>query len=674
MRLPSDFHVDTTDAPLEPERQAQEAMLSALGGAPDKIAFDGQIHRFKIEGDKGTQKAGWYIFYGDRIPAGAFGNWRTDFSQKWHANAGHELTEAERASIEESCRRAQAIRDAERKERNRRAAETCQKIWEGAPVAPENHPYLQAKKIKPHGLRVTGDGRLIMPIYTGADITSLQYIGADGKKEFHGGGAVAGGYFRILGDTATRYIVEGFATGASVHEATGAEVWVALNAGNLSKVGEWLREHMPEDTFVFVGDNDESGTGQAKAKTAAEAIGARVVIPPNIGDANDYAASGKDLKALLLGKEACPMRYWWELCESPNPIRWLIEGWIPRESQVMLLGTSGVGKSFVALDMALSIACPQVAGWHGCNIRHAPVVYLAGEGEPGVAKRLCAWKLEHPEVPAKTGDLIIRPLAIILDNEGDTEISALIREINDMRVAPAMIVIDPTIRFMAGDENKAQDVMKLLQACSKLYQVFSCTVMLVHHTGLLDSAQKRARGSSAWRAAQDSEMVVGDMSEEGEGLISLTQTKSKDSVCQAPITFERVSVNLPGWVNEFGRQETSCVLRQVDRSNILSKDDEPKLTKNQSFAWQTFYKACHTAGIQNGQKQFIGVTRDAWRDVFLEMSDASNLSAKKMAFKRAVETLLKKDLICEENGVFKLSGFASDIVAQGISMSLNKNG
>lgn len=671
MKLPSDFHVDATDAPLEPERQAQEAMLKALGGAPDKIAFDGQIHRFKIEGDKGTQKAGWYIFYGDRIPAGAFGNWRTDFSQKWHANAGHELTEAERASIEESCKRAQAIRDAERKERNRRAAETCQKIWEGAPVAPENHPYLQAKKIKPHGLRVTGDGRLIMPIYTGADITSLQYIGADGKKEFHGGGAVAGGYFRIPGDAATRYIVEGFATGASVHEATGAEVWVALNAGNLSKVGEWLRAHWPDDTFVFVGDNDESGTGQAKAKTAAEAIGARVVIPPNIGDANDYAASGKDLKALLLGKEACPMRYWWELCESPNPIRWLIEGWIPRESQVMLLGTSGVGKSFVALDMALSIACPQVTGWHGCNIRHAPVVYLAGEGEPGVAKRLCAWKCEHPEVPAKTGDLIIRPLAIILDNELNAGISTLISEIKLMEIAPAMIVIDPTIRFMAGDENKAQDVMKLLQACSRLYQEFSCTVMLVHHTGLLDSAQKRARGSSAWRAAQDSEMVVGD---EGEAFISLTQTKSKDSVSQEPVIFERVSVNLPGWVNEFGRQETSCILRQIDSSCIPAKDeDEPKLTKAQSFAWQTFYKACNTVGIQNEQKQFIGVTRKAWQDVFFEMNEASSPGAKKVAFTRAVEALLKCNLIREEKGVFKFSGFASGIAEQGVNASLGND-
>lgn len=671
MKLPSDFHVDITGAPLEPERQAREAMLNALGGAPDKIAFDGQIHRFKIEGDKGTQKAGWYIFYSDRILAGAFGNWRTDFSQKWHASVTHDLTAAELASIEESCRRAQAIRDAERKERNRRAAETCQKIWEGAPVAPENHPYLQAKKIKPHGLRATGDGRLIMPIYTGADLTSLQYIGADGKKEFHGGGAVAGGYFRIPGDTATRYIVEGFATGASVHEATGAEVWVALNAGNLSKVGEWLREKMPDAALVFVGDNDESGTGQAKAKAAAEAIGARVVIPPDVGDANDYAASGKDLKALLLGKEACPMRYWWELYETPNPIRWLIEGWIPRESQVMLLGTSGVGKSFVALDMALSVACPQVARWHGCNIRHAPVVYLAGEGEPGVAKRLCAWKREHPEVPSKTGDLIIRPLAIILDNEFNTGINTLISEIKLMEIAPAMIVIDPTIRFMAGDENKAQDVMKLLQACSRLHQEFSCTVMLVHHTGLLDSAQKRARGSSAWRAAQDSEMVV---SNEGESLISLAQTKSKDSVSQAPIIFERVSVNLPGWVNEFGRQETSCVLRQVDLSCIAAKEEEEsKLTKAQSFAWQTFYKACNTVGIQNEQKQFIGVTRDAWRDVFYRMSDATNLNAKKIAFRRAVDALLKRDLICEDNGVFKLSGFASEITTLGVGISLSKN-
>ena len=176
-------------------------MLEALEATPNEVSLDGRLHRFKVEGDSGTEKTGWYVLHEDGVPAGAFGDWRRDITRKWHASLLADLSEEACALMEEYCRRAQELRDEETKKRRKRAAETCSEIWKSAPEANVEHSYLQRKKIENHGLRMTGDGRLIMPIYIGTKLSSLQYIRPDGRKEFHYGGEIGGGYFHIPAST-----------------------------------------------------------------------------------------------------------------------------------------------------------------------------------------------------------------------------------------------------------------------------------------------------------------------------------------------------------------------------------------------------------------------------------------------------------------------------------------
>ena len=72
--LPTGWN-DTTQHSDPPEQQALDAILSAdLGAELDRVELDGRIHRFKVRGDKSREKSGWYKSYGDRMPAGAFGN------------------------------------------------------------------------------------------------------------------------------------------------------------------------------------------------------------------------------------------------------------------------------------------------------------------------------------------------------------------------------------------------------------------------------------------------------------------------------------------------------------------------------------------------------------------------------------------------------------------------
>ena len=633
MKLPADWNMNV-DAP-SPDRQAREAILEALGSAPDEISLDGRLHRFKVEGDTGTEKTGWYVLHGDGVPAGAFGDWRRDISRKWHAVLPPDLSDEDRARIEENCRRAQALRDEETKKRRKRAAETCREIWANAPEANVEHSYLQRKKIENHGLRMTGDGRLIMPIYIGTELSSLQYIRSDGRKEFHYGGEIGGGYFRIPASprpaSDVRFVVEGYATGASVHEATGCEVWVALNAGNLSKVGKFLRENLPNARIVFVGDNDESGVGQKKAREAAEAVGGKVVVPPDRGDANDYAAAGKDLRALLLGTKRwiLPVS---EFCRKPQPIRWLIKNWVQEDALMMAFGAPGAGKTFVVLDMALSIACPQIKDWHGFKVKHGPVVYLAGEGYVGLKARIAGW-MAHKDV----GDANMYVSDESVDLNTPEGVRRTVEEVRSYKVAPKLIVVDTLNRFMVGDENKAQDAKTMLDACAALEREFQCTVILVHHTGVAENAQGRARGSSAWRGAMDIELAV--IKESDEPMVILRQTKNKDAELQSDLVLDQVTVDVPGWFDEDNEQVTTKVM-ELSGSVMGQIEKEKALTKAQHFAIQTYIEAASTLGLLDMEGKFRGLSLDAWREVYYRNSPADNTDAKKKAFQRARNDLV----------------------------------
>ncbi|MCZ7655394.1 MAG: toprim domain-containing protein [Rhodocyclaceae bacterium] len=77
-------------------------------------------------------------------------------------------------------------------------------------------------------------------------------------------------------------MAEGYATGASLHEATGHAVAVAFDCGNLKPVAEALRAKYPEARLIVCADNDqftEGNPGVTKGREAVEAAGAGLAVP-----------------------------------------------------------------------------------------------------------------------------------------------------------------------------------------------------------------------------------------------------------------------------------------------------------------------------------------------------------------------------------------------------------
>ena len=563
---PAEKHIDP------PEVQLIDAIRSAGLEPPDEVLMDGKIHRFK-SGAKGSpghgDKPGWYLVFGDGIPAGRFGCWRAGIEVTWRADVGRKLTHTEEMANAKRLAEAKALRDAALERQHQVASETVEQIWANANAASPEHPYLVAKGIGVHGARITGDGRLVVPLYDQEGvISSLQYIDHQGGKLYHPGGQTGGKFWQLgsLDEPGAIYVAEGFATAATIHETTNRPVVVAYSASNLVPVLGHLRQiYGPIQEIVIVADNDKSGVGQRYAEQACAKHGARMVMPPEPGDANDYAKAGHDLAGLL-----SPAADDWlvpadDFSSQPSPISWLVKRWIQSNALVMVHGPSGGGKTFVVLDWCLRIASSS-PDWCGQKVRPGNVVYLAGEGHHGLRGRIAAWKHQHK--PTKINMWLSRHGCDLNTPAGYHKVAEHIRMLAE---TPQVIVVDTLHRFLAGDENSAQDAKTMLDACGNLMQEFGCSVILVHHTGVSEEAQHRARGSSAWRGALDIEISV--IPAGNNTPMQLVQRKSKDAELASPVYMDLQQVTIPGWYDEDNQPVTSAVVIESQAPAAPSKKD-----------------------------------------------------------------------------------------------------
>jgi putative DNA primase/helicase len=228
----------------DPIEQFRAAIVAAGIVPPKIVSPNGKLHRFASNGDA-RDKAGWYIFHLDGLPAGAFGDFRSDLSSTWRADIDRKLSPQELADCKarvESMRRQREAEDAKVKAEARKEAVA---IWDAARPAPDDHPYLAKKGIAPHGMRVH-EGRLVVPMLDDAGVLhSLHYIAADGAKRFLTGGRVAGCFYQIGEPRGVICVGEGFATMATVHEATGHAAVAAINKSSLLAVAQSFRKRFP---------------------------------------------------------------------------------------------------------------------------------------------------------------------------------------------------------------------------------------------------------------------------------------------------------------------------------------------------------------------------------------------------------------------------------------------
>ena len=259
---------------------------------PPEVVADGALHRFR-SGDERARNGFYRLSVlpargGGEVAFGFVGCWKRGIRERWSSRGEAEIGALKHAQAEVGRKDA---------EKAQKAAAKAEGIWRNAFPADPRHPYLVAKGIGAHRLRQYR-GSLVVPVRRGGELVSLQFIFPDGEKRFLSGGRVEGGYAMIPG-TGDLILAEGFATAASVHEATGQPVAAAFHAGNLAAVAIALRPR------VIAADNDRFTTinGQPRnvgveyATAAAESVGATVAIPPFAGDDPERLSDWNDYRA-----------------------------------------------------------------------------------------------------------------------------------------------------------------------------------------------------------------------------------------------------------------------------------------------------------------------------------------------------------------------------------------
>jgi len=270
--------------------QFRAAMAGAGMVTQDTIIADGTLRRVYVDGDKPGTKNGAYILHLNGKPAGYFEYFPAGLKQTWTLSGKREpLSLLVRRQIESERK----LRNLERKNRQHDSAQKARHIWQLAKLTYDSneHPYLIRKRIKPYIARLY-NGALVIPLFNESrELVNLQFINPDGNKRFLTGGRKKE-CFSVIGDSSKDnklLICEGYATGSSLHEESGLFVMVAMDAGNLEPVAQVARRLFPEYEIIIAGDNDESGIGQEKAKTAALAVAGKYLIPPTPGtDWNDF--------------------------------------------------------------------------------------------------------------------------------------------------------------------------------------------------------------------------------------------------------------------------------------------------------------------------------------------------------------------------------------------------
>lgn len=289
-----------------------------------------------------------------------------------------------------------------------------------------------------------------------------------------------------------------------------------------------------------------------------------------------------------------------QLGDATKNVKWLVKQLIPADACGMLFGASGTFKSFIALDLALHIS--HDLRWCGKRTDGGGVVYVAAEGGAGIYRRVRAWHQHHKLSEPDNFHVCVTPLLLAEEEH----VSSLREAINGLPVKPSLVVVDTLSQTFTGDENSSTDIAAYLRLLNThLRAAFSCTVLVIHHTG--HSASERPRGSSAITANLDF-------------LLGCFRPNPDTLAAQVEVIKQKDGDKLPGQFFELHRE-------------VLDKDEDGEEVSSLTAAWHDAVKACKESALGK-----VGLYAEAIYAYMDEVRHEDDLKA-----------LVRK--LCEENGV-----------------------
>jgi hypothetical protein len=302
-----------------------------------------------------------------------------------------------------------------------------------------------------------------------------------------------------------------------------------------------------------------------------------------------------------------------------EPVKWLIHSVIPVGAFTALYGPPGSFKSFIALDIAESIATGRT--WMGNEvIEQGAVLYICGEGFGGVGARIKACKQHHQTEDGAPIYVIRHQLNLRASVEDFNALMIAIENlVSELGINFKMIIVDTLARaFGGGNENDSADMGAFITACGRIQQIVQdCALMILHHSGKDQS--RGLRGHSSLLGAVDTELELLRFEESMKGLI--TVSKQKDGQDNTRIGFEMVKVELaaPNKSLQIGDPVTSLAVQasELGSYDAMKKDSKSNAGhgKNQVLSLQCLESAIKKNGylklIEGTQRMVVDLMH--WR-------------------------------------------------------------
>lgn len=321
-------------------------------------------------------------------------------------------------------------------------------------------------------------------------------------------------------------------------------------------------------------------------------IGENVTAPRGLhlsGRANEFCAAFKPLSGI----------------EPKLTSTYLVKHWLSSSGMSVLFGEPNVGKSFLALDMALHVAAHEP--WDGCKIADntGNVVYVAIESGCGFDNWLAALRREYPD-PAERADNRLFTLTLATDFCSGQDAFDLAKALGELSGRTSLVVVDMLARSMGqGDENTSTDMGAFIRNIDLLREETGAHVMVVHHTG--KDGSRGARGHSSLRAAVDTELHL----TRDNDVIEAKATKQRDMQGGRVFTYELREVVLGQ--DQDGDDVTTCVVEPC-----APAVKTPQLSGNETIAMQALDDAiAHAGAVKSGDlfpdnRKCVSV--DEWRE------------------------------------------------------------
>ena len=321
--------------------------------------------------------------------------------------------------------------------------------------------------------------------------------------------------------------------------------------------------------------------------------------------------------------------------------RYLVKGWLDRDTTSVIYGESNVGKTFFAMDLALHVAAG--VPWHGYKTLKGAgtgqVVYIASEGGRGMFNRIAAARKDNPDLinaASNVNGFLLLPTS--LDLHGNNDADALTKALSEVGDT-SLVIIDTLARTMGeGDENSTKDMGAFIRNLDAIRAVIGAHIMVVHHSG--KDASKGARGSGSLRAVVDTEIEL----TRSEGVVMAEMRKQRDMACDHSLAYRLESVTIG--TDEDGDEVTSAVVREAEPVKKT-----PRLSGSQKIAMQALSDALAHHGEAKIGDMFPSnrqcVSLEQWRSLCdrHSLSSGEGDSSRRTAFHKAKNALQDKEIV-----------------------------